>query len=132
MEIHIKIIGLLLIPLSMIHVIFPKYFNWEKELSALSLINRQMTYVHTFFIALIILLMGILCLTSAEELIHTHLGQKISLGLSIFWVLRLFIQFFGYSPVLWKGKLFETAVHIFFIVMWGYMSLVFFSAYLTD
>jgi len=88
-----------------------------------------MTYVHTFFIALIILLMGILCLTSAEELIQTHLGQKISFGLGIFWVLRLFIQFFGYSSVLWKGKLFETAVHIFFIAMWGYMSVIFFAAY---
>lgn len=129
MEIHIKIIGFILIPLSIIHVIFPKYFNWDKELSTLSLINRQMTYVHTFFIALIILLMGILCLTSAGELIHTHLGQKISFGLGIFWLLRLFIQFFGYSSVLWKGKLFETTVHILFIVMWGYISLIFFAAY---
>jgi hypothetical protein len=129
MEIHIKIIGFILIPLSIIHIIFPKYFNWDKEFSGLSLINRQMTYVHTFFIALIIMLMGILCLTSTEELIHTHLGQKISLGLGIFWVLRLFIQFFGYSPVLWKGKLFETTVHVFFTAMWGYMSIIFFAAY---
>lgn len=131
MEIHLKIIGFVLIPLSIIHIIFPKYFNWGKELKALSLINKQMIYVHTFFIALIILLMGILCLTSAEELFQTNLGKKISLGLGIFWVLRLFIQFFGYSSVLWKGKAFETTVHIFFTLMWTYMSIIFMAVYFS-
>lgn len=129
MEIHLKIIGFILIPLSIVHVIFPKYFNWDKELKPLSLINRQMIYVHTFFIALIILLMGVLCLTSADELIKTNLGKKISLGLGMFWVLRLFIQFFGYSSVLWKGKTFETAVHIFFTLLWTYISTTFILAY---
>ena len=129
MEIHFIIIGLILICLSCIHIIFPKYFNWDKELRALRLINRQMIYVHTFFIAFTVLLMGVLCLTSAEELIQTHLGKKISLGIGMFWVLRLFIQFFGYSSSLWKGKAFETTVHIFFIIMWTYISAIFLMAY---
>lgn len=131
MEIHFTIIGIILIPLSIVHVIFPKYFDWAKELKVLSLINRQMIYVHTFFIALTILMMGILCLTSAQELTQTNLGKKISLGLGIFWTLRLFIQFFGYSSVLWKGKVFETTVHIFFILMWTYMSIIFLAAYFS-
>jgi hypothetical protein len=129
MDIHITFIGFILIPLSLIHIIFPKYFDWNKELSTLSLINRQMIYVHTFFIAFIIFLMGILCLSSASELTHTDLGKKISLGLGIFWLLRLYIQFFGYSPNLWKGKKFETAVHVCFSLMWGYMSFIFIMTY---
>ena len=132
MEIHFIIIGLILIPLSIIHVVFPKYFNWDKELGGLSLINRQMIYVHTFFIALIILMMGVLCLTSAKELTQTDFGKKISLGLGVFWLLRLLIQFFGYSSVLWKGKTFETVVHIFFTLMWTYMSIIFLSAYFNQ
>ncbi len=131
MEIHFIIIGIILIPLSIIHVIFPKYFDWAKELKVLSLINRQMIYVHTFFIALTILMMGILCLTSAQELTQTHLGKKISLGLGIFWALRLVMQFFGYSSVLWKGKVFETTIHIFFTLMWTYMSIIFLAAYFS-
>jgi hypothetical protein len=129
MDIHITFIGFILIPLSLIHIIFPKYFDWNKELSTLSLINRQMIYVHTFFIAFIIFLMGILCLSSASDLTHTDLGKKISLGLGIFWLLRLYIQFFGYSPNLWKGKKFETAVHVCFSLMWGYMSFIFIMTY---
>lgn len=125
MEIHFKIIGLLLTTLALVHGIFPKYFNWKEELKSLSMINRQMMTVHTFFIALVVFLMGLLCLTSTTELIGTKLGKTISLGLGIFWSIRLFIQFFGYSPKLWRGKPFETVAHIFFSLLWIYLSVVF-------
>ncbi len=129
MQIHIKTIGFLLTALALIHIIFPKYFNWNKELKSLSLINRQMMTVHTFFIAFTVFLMGLLCLTSSNELIETNLGRKISLGLGIFWTVRLFIQFFGYSTDLWKGKKFETSMHILFSIFWIYLSLVFILNY---
>lgn len=125
MHLHLKIIGFVLCALALIHIVFPKYFNWDKELSSLSLINRQMMTVHTFFIALFVFLMGLLCLTSADELIQTRLGKKISLGLGIFWTIRLYVQFFGYSSDLWKGKTFETTVHILFIFLWAYLSFIF-------
>jgi len=129
MGIHIKITGVILMALALLHLIFPRYFNWEKELPALSLINRQMMVVHTFFIALMVFLMGLLCLSSADELIETSLGKKIALGLGVFWSIRLFIQFFGYSADLWKGKAFETIVHILFSLLWAYLSLVFWGVY---
>jgi hypothetical protein len=82
-------------------------------------------YIHSFFIAFAVLLIGVLCFTSAEELTNTALGKKISLGLGIFWTTRLFIQFFGYSPRLWKGKIFETSIHILFSFFWIYLSTIF-------
>lgn len=132
MEIHLKTIGCLLIVLAFVHIIFPKYFDWDKELKSLSLINRQMIRVHTFFIALTIFLMGVLCLTSATEIIETKLGQKLALGLGIFWGLRLFIQFFGYAKELWKGKLFETSVHIVFSILWLYLTVIFLKIYFSE
>lgn len=128
MEIHFKIIGCLLISLSLIHLIFPSYFNWSDNLKSVSLINRQMMYVHTFFIALMVFLIGVLCLTSSDDLVQTTLGKRITFALGVFWVCRLIIQFFGYSSVLWKGKKFETAVHIFLSVFWTYLSVIFISA----
>ena len=125
MELHLKIIGTLLIILAFIHAIFPKYFNWKQELNSLSIINRQLMYVHSFFIAFVVLLMGVLCLTSANELTETTFGKRISLGLGIFWITRFFIQFFGYSAKIWKGKTFETTVHILFSVLWAYLSIIF-------
>jgi hypothetical protein len=91
-----------------------------------------MMLVHTFFIALTIFLMGLLCLTSARDLIETKLGKTISLGLGAFWIVRLFIQFFGYSSKLWKGKTFETSVHILFSLFWTYSSGVLLLAGLSE
>jgi len=131
MELHIKIIGALLIVLALVHISFPKKFNWKQELSSLSIMNRQIMYVHSFFIAFMIFLMGVLCLTSANELLHTTLGKRISLGLGIYWATRLFFQFFIYSSKVWKGKTFETAIHILFSIFWTYLSIVFILAYLA-
>ena len=129
MELHLNIIGAILIVVALIHIGFPRYFKWKQELSTLSLKNRQIMMVHTLFIALMVLLTGLLCLTSATELINTNLGKKISLGLGVFWTTRLLIQFFGYSPVLWRGKPFETIVHILFSLLWAYVSLIFLVIY---
>jgi len=129
MEIHVKISGIILIALALLHVGFPGYFQWKKELSLLSVINRQMMVVHTFFIALTVFLMGLICLTSAAELTGTPLGKNLSLGLGIFWTLRLVVQFFGYSPELWKGKAYETFMHLLFSLLWIYLSATFLLSY---
>ena len=130
MELHLKITGTLLILLALMHYFFPKYFNWKQELSSLSLINRQLMYIHSFFIAFVIFLMGLLCLTSANELLNTSFGKRILLGLAIFWAARLLVQFFGYSSKLWKGRSLETTIHIMFSLFWIYLLVVFILAYL--
>ena len=84
-----------------------------------------MMYVHTFFIGFIVFLGGVLCITSANELITTSLGRRVCLGIGIFWGVRLVVQFVGYSSKLWKGKRFETLVHIMFVGLWGYLTGVF-------
>jgi len=118
--------------LALLHGIFPRYFNWEKELKSLSLINQQMMTIHTFFIALTVFLMGMLCFIATNDLIETNLGRTICLGFGIFWGIRLGIQFFGYSPILWKGKRFETFAHVLFSILWLYLSVVFLKIYFEN
>ena len=101
MLLHLNIIGALLIGLALLHTIFPRYFRWQTTTAALERVTREILYVHTFFIALTVLLMGLLCLCSGELLLTTPLGQRICLGLAIFWSIRLLFQFFGYSAELW-------------------------------
>jgi hypothetical protein len=129
MELHVKIIGVVLVFLALVHGIFPKYFDWGNELTSVSLINRQLMYVHTFFIALLLLLMGALCITSASEIVQTPLGRKLSLGIAVFWIARLVIQLFGYSSQLWRGRRFETVIHLLFVTLWTYLSTIFLSVY---
>ena len=132
MELHLKIIGFLFVVLSLMHIAFPRYFKWNAELGGLSLVNRQMMYVHAFFIALVVLLIGVLCLTSSAELVNTALGRKISLGLALFWFTRLAFQLFVYSSKLWKGKRMETTIHVVFTLLWVYTGATFFAVYLSS
>ena len=129
MELHLKIIGSLLMLLALFHIPFPKYFQWKKNLESLTLINRQMMKTHTFFIALTVFLMGLLCISSSHELINTVLGRRIALGLGIFWIVRLLFQLFVYSSKLWRGKKFETSIHVLFTLFWCYLSFVFIKIY---
>lgn len=131
MELNFKIIGMCLMLLGAIHIIFPKYFNWKIELASLNLVNRQMMQTHTFFIALTVFLMGFLCTTNSYELINSELGKDITLGLAIFWSVRMFFQWFVYSRLLWIGKTFETTVHVVFSFFWMYLSVVFWITYLN-
>jgi hypothetical protein len=126
MELHLRIVGCILVLISLIHAIFPKRFNWEIELLPLSVINRQLMYVHTFFIALIVLLMGVFCIACSSDIVSTKLGSQLALGLFIFWGIRLLFQFFVYSSELWKGKIFETVIHVIFSFIWTYFTVVFF------
>ena len=125
MTVHVHILGVVFVVLAVIHVIFPRFFRWKEEFATVSLINRQMMYVHAAFIAVVVLGIGLLCLMKADELIDTPLGRYLCLLLSIFWTLRLLVQFFGYSSVLWRGKLFETTVHVVFAAFWAYAAMVF-------
>lgn len=132
MEIHFKIVGLFLILLALMHIIIPKYFKWEQELTSLSLITRQILYVHTFFIAFMVLLMGLLCIGYSQDLAYTPLGRIVCIGLFGFWLTRLIFQFFVYSSKVWKGKGFETTMHILFSILWTYFSAVFLFASISN
>jgi hypothetical protein len=131
MELLLKTTGILLIILALVHIAFPRYFDWKGDFKDCSLINKQMMYVHAFFVAVTVFLMGMICLICAEDIVHTRLGKRVSFGLFIFWALRLVIQFFVYSPNLWKGKRFETAMHILFSLLWIYLTVVFLLVYLS-
>lgn len=132
MEIHLKIVGSLLVALSLMHAVIPRYFNWAQELVSVSLITKQILYVHTFFIAFLVLLIGILCLGYTHELLNNPLGKVISLGLFIFWLVRLVFQFLVYSPKVWRGKRFETIMHVVFSLTWAYFTTVFLFSYLSQ
>ena len=130
MELNIKIAGIFMILLSLMHICFPRYFKWEIELKKVSLINKQLMEVHTFFVAFTVFLMGILCMISSNDLINSMLGRRISMGFGIFWGLRLCIQLFGFSSSLWKGKTFETSMHFLFTIIWIYFTISFLILFL--
>lgn len=123
---HLKFLGLLLIGLALFHIFLPRRFGWIEELRKVELLTRQIFYVHMFFIALMVGLMGILALFYAEELVRpSTLGKAISGGLTLFWGIRVVCQLFVYDKALWLGKRFETSMHALFTLLWLYLTVVF-------
>lgn len=125
-EIHLRVAGILQLVTAALHILLPRALQWRTELGRLSLVNRQIFLVHTFFIVLILALFGSLSLLAADALTaRSPLGMFVSLGLSIFWFTRLLVQFLVYDPQLWRGDKQRTIVHVVFSMVWFYLVAVY-------
>ena len=122
LELNLRIVGAMLIALGLAHAGFGKRFEWKTELARLSLLNRKMFMVHCFFISLTLVLMGGITLFYTQALLEPTILSRVGLvAVVVFWLCRLFIQFFVYDSALWRGNRFNTRMHVLFSVMWVYV-----------
>lgn len=122
---HLRVVGVLMALLVIVNLFVPGRFNWREELSRVSLLNRQIFQAHTVFIVLVVALMSALFLTCAEALLEpTRLSRAVLFGLTIFWGLRMLMQWFFYSPLVWRGNRFHTVMHGVFSMGWMYVTAV--------
>ena len=123
---HLRFVGACLAFLGLAHVAFPRRFGWKEELRNVSLLTRQVFYVHHFFVALVVTLQGVLCLFFAPELLTpSPLARLLLTGLVIFWTFRWTFQFWVYDKSLWRGDRFNTRFHILFSLFWTYLVAIF-------
>jgi hypothetical protein len=126
LRIHLQIVGVLQIALALAHIGFPRRFGWRAETARLSLLTRQIFYVHAFFICFILVLFGMLNLLCVDELLKPGLlARAVLSGITLFWATRWVIQFFVYDSQLWKGHRFNTVMHIVFATLWTYFASVY-------
>ena len=111
------VVMLLLVPLNLFDV--PRRFRWKEEMATLSLLNRQIFWVHSWFLCLMLAQMGLLALLYARPLLEpSPLARAVNGGLAFFWLVRLLMQWFVYSPDIWRGNQFFTAMHYVFTAIW--------------
>jgi hypothetical protein len=126
---HLRIVGVLMAWLVGVNLFVPKICRWREELERLSLLNRQIFQVHGLFIVLTLGLFSALLLTTADALLEpTRLSRAMLTGLTIFWGLRMLMQWFFYSPEIWRGHRFNTVMHYLFSALWIYVTGVFATA----
>jgi hypothetical protein len=130
---HLRIVGASLLALSLAHVFVARHLEWKKDTARLTLINRQIFYVHTFFICLTLAMLGALCLLFAQTLLErTPLARLVLICLVIFWGTRLVFQWCVYDWSLWRGHRNNTIIHIAVTILWSYYTLVFAAALLLQ
>ncbi len=129
LDLHLKIVGLLMFGIIVLNFFVWKKYQWSTELLKVSLLTRQVFAVHTFYIMLTVGLFGTLSLVFTQELLTpSTLAKLVLAALVVFWGSRLVIQWCVYDAKLWRGQRMETFVHFFFTGVWGYFTAVYGAA----
>ncbi len=120
---NLRIVGVLLTLLGISHAFFNRHFKWDLELAALSLFTRKVFFVHTFFIALGVVLAGAGSFLLADALTRPgEVSRAVLAGMTTFWFFRLLAQFFAYDSAIWRGNRFRTSMHAALAVLWCYVT----------
>ena len=128
-RLHLEIVGALLMLLGVSHAFLGRYFGWSREMARVSLFTRQVFEVHTFFIGLLLVLVGACSFFYAGALLEpSPLSRAVLTGMAIFWLFRLAFQWFVYDPSIWRGDRFRTAMHVIFSAFWMYVVLTYAAA----
>lgn len=101
----------------------PAKIELKTNLGKVSPFIRQIFHVHTVYLVLVSVFFSILCFFFPEELTHGNaLGRFLSGFISIYWLLRVSIQFFYYDAAI--KKKFPLA-HWFFSMVFIYLGVIF-------
>ncbi|WP_371680917.1 hypothetical protein [Streptomyces sp. NBC_01276] len=132
LESQLRLVGLALTGMGAFHIVLPRLVDWPTDLAGTSLLTRQVSYAHLFFIGLTCVLLGLLPLCYTPELLAgTSLGTALLAGQTLFWGARWAFQFVYFSPALWRGDRFRTFGHIALAVLWTWVTTVFAYALLA-
>jgi hypothetical protein len=125
LTLHLQLVGLMLVVDGVAHIALPALLDWRVELAGMSVLNRQVAYVHCFFIGLACLLFGALPLSMPELLVAPgRLATAVLVGCVGFWGARLIIQLTVFGPAVWRGRR-RLVGHLAFTAMWAYVAAVF-------
>lgn len=131
LQIHLQIVGCLLVLLGLSHAFMNRYFRWSNELAGVSLLTRQIFYVHAFFIALGVVLGGAVSLAYPNALLSpAPLNRAIVASMAFFWLCRLLAQFLAYDGAIWRGNHFRTCMHVAFSILWCYVTAIYSLAFI--
>ena len=115
----LRIAGAGLILLAVLHIPIGQRLRWKEDCKQLTLVNECVFHVHTLFICIVLVIMGLPCLIQPSIFLRpTAAGAWLAWSFAGFWLVRLYCQWFVYQADLWRGKRMETMVHWWFTFVW--------------
>ncbi len=91
------------------HLFWPKLFQWDKNLSSLDLINRQLLPIMSGLIIYIFMIVFVISSFFSSEVIGSVAGHIFLYSVAGFWLIRAFMQIVYYG-------LKEKVAVVFFII----------------
>jgi hypothetical protein len=126
LALHLRFAGTLLLCLALSHLILPRALGWTAELRSVSLLTRQVSYVHTYFIGLMCGLFGLAAVLLTPDLLAPdRMSTAVLVAAVAVWGSRLVVQLWVFDSVLWRGSALTVGGHLAFVVLWSYLTFVF-------
>jgi hypothetical protein len=126
---QLRLVGAVLVLLGLAHVALPSVLAWRPQLAALHPLSRTVVYLHTSFIGLTCVLLGLVPLGLAAELLEPGpIPRAVLAAECVFWGLRWCAQFVAFPPRLWRGSPLYLAGHVGFSLLWTWIVAVFVAA----
>jgi len=110
-------------------LVMTKELNWRQDLQQLDKLSQHIIWVHAGYVWLVILAFGLISVIAPGALVNQQpLGAAICAFISVFWGIRLIIQFFYFDakPYL-KNFILKVGFHsltlcfIYFTVVYGWV-----------
>ena len=122
----LRIAGAGLILLAILHIPIGRHLKWREDAARLTAVNASIFHVHTFFICVVLVMMGLPCLFDPMAFLEkSRSAAWLAWSFAAFWGIRLYFQWFVYRADLWRGKRMETIVHWWFTLIWTALAALF-------
>jgi membrane protein YdbS with pleckstrin-like domain len=122
----LRVAGLGIIALALAHIQMSRVLRWREEAALMSPASESVFHVHTLFVCAILVMIGLPALIAPQIFLErSDAGAWLTWTCSAFWLLRLLVQWFVFPSALWRGKPFETRMHILFTMVWAGLTALF-------
>jgi hypothetical protein len=122
----LRVAGVMIVLLAVVHIPIAHRLKWREQASLLTPVNASIFRVHTFFVCLALVMMGLPCVADPSAFLErSRAGCWLVWSCSLWWTIRLFSQWFVFPMDLWRGKKFETIMHAVFSVLWLSLAILF-------
>lgn len=126
----LKLAGYLQIALCVGSLAIPRMLNWNAELRKVALIIKQIFWTYAAYILMFNLSFGLLSVFGAEELLaKSFLAKSVSVFICVYWLVRIFIQFFYFDTksapqgLIYKlGEIALVSLFIFLTLVYGWIA----------
>jgi hypothetical protein len=93
LTLDLEIVGGVLIALGISHLALPRILGWRQGFATLGKLDREVSYVHSYFIGLACVLWGLFPLLAGHEMLaRGSVTSLVLVGAAIFWMSRLIVQ----------------------------------------
>jgi hypothetical protein len=113
LETFLRVIAVAQIALAALSLSLSQILHWKPEIDRMPLLLREVFEIHTWFIALTLVIWGVLTWSFSGEMTQapTPLSRWLCGAIGFFWGLRSVLQWTHYSPSHWRGNPSRTAIH---------------------